>query len=121
MSELAEDGAPARIVLNDLTKIYGTGASENGRVIAVAQPHRYTRLADLMDDFQNCFNDADKVFVTPVYEAGEAPLPGVNSAALVAGVKSRGHRSAQTIADQSAPASALWLFGRFWPCPLASV
>ncbi len=78
-----------------------------GRVIAVMQPHRYSRLADLMDDFQNCFNDADRVYVTPVYEAGEDPIEGVNADSLVAGLKSRGHRFATTIADQSALATAL--------------
>ena len=78
-----------------------------GRVIAVMQPHRYTRLRDLMDDFQSCFNDADEVIVTPVYEAGEDPIPGVDSKALVEGLKSRGHRSAQTIADQDALAERL--------------
>ncbi|MEM8726019.1 MAG: UDP-N-acetylmuramate--L-alanine ligase [Pseudomonadota bacterium] len=80
---------------------------EKGRVIAVAQPHRYSRLNDLMDDFQTCFNEADLVYVTPVYEAGEDPIEGVNSAALVAGLKSRGHRAAQTIADQDELASSL--------------
>ncbi|MEO0464256.1 MAG: UDP-N-acetylmuramate--L-alanine ligase [Pseudomonadota bacterium] len=79
----------------------------NGRVIAVAQPHRYTRLRDLMEDFQTCFNEADMVYVTPVYEAGESPIEGVDSAALVSGLKSRGHRSAATIESQSALASAL--------------
>jgi UDP-N-acetylmuramate--alanine ligase len=78
-----------------------------GRVIAVAQPHRFTRLRDLMDDFQNCFNDADMVFVTPVYTAGEDPIEGVDAEALVAGLKSRGHRSARTIADQTELATTL--------------
>ncbi|MGB3753744.1 MAG: UDP-N-acetylmuramate--L-alanine ligase [Parerythrobacter sp.] len=78
-----------------------------GRVIAVMQPHRYSRLSDLMDDFQNCFNDADKVYVTPVYEAGEDAIEGVNADSLVAGLKSRGHRFATTIADQPALAAAL--------------
>jgi len=82
-------------------------AAKNGRVFAVAQPHRYSRLNDLMDDFQSCFNEADTVYITPVYEAGEAPLPGVDSAALVTGLKSRGHRSAQTIEDADALAKAL--------------
>jgi UDP-N-acetylmuramate--alanine ligase len=63
-----------------------------GRVIAVAQPHRFTRLRDHMDDFQQCFNDADIVFVTPVYAAGEAPIDGTDSAALIDGVRARGHR-----------------------------
>ncbi len=84
-----------------------TSGREEGRVIAVMQPHRYSRLNDLMDDFQSCFNDADIVYVTPVYEAGEAPIEGVDSEALVAGLKSRGHRSAQTIADAEALATAL--------------
>ena len=74
--------------------------SAEGRVIAVAQPHRFTRLRDLMDEFQSCFNDADQVFVTPVYTAGEDPIEGVDAAALVEGLKSRGHRSAATVADQ---------------------
>ncbi|MGB3470349.1 MAG: UDP-N-acetylmuramate--L-alanine ligase [Erythrobacter sp.] len=82
-------------------------AGNEGRVIAVAQPHRYTRLNDLMEDFQTCFNEADMVFITPVYEAGEAPMLGVDSAALVEGLKSRGHRSAQTIEDRDALAVAL--------------
>jgi UDP-N-acetylmuramate--alanine ligase len=70
-----------------------------GRVIAVAQPHRFTRLRDHMEDFQQAFNDADIVYVSPVYTAGEAPIEGVDSEALVAGLKRRGHRSAATIAN----------------------
>ncbi|MFC4291778.1 UDP-N-acetylmuramate--L-alanine ligase [Sphingorhabdus arenilitoris] len=69
----------------------------SGRVIAVAQPHRFTRLRDHMDDFQQAFNDADIAYVTPVYAAGEAPIEGIDSAALVAGMKRRGHRSAATV------------------------
>ena len=72
----------------------------HNRVIAVMQPHRYTRLRDLMDDFQSAFNEADQVYVTPVYEAGEDPIEGVDSSALVAGLKSRGHRSAKTVEDR---------------------
>ena len=82
-------------------------AVPEGRVIAVAQPHRYTRLNDLMDDFQSCFNDADMVFVTPVYAAGEDPIEGVDSEALVAGIKSRGHRSARTAASHADLAATL--------------
>ena len=70
-----------------------------GRVIAVVQPHRFTRLRGLMDDFQQAFNDADMVYATPVYTAGEQPIEGVDSAALVAGLKRRGHRHASTVAD----------------------
>jgi UDP-N-acetylmuramate--alanine ligase len=78
-----------------------------GRVIAVMQPHRFTRLDDLMDDFQQCFNEADQVFVTPVFAAGEEPIEGVDAAALVTGLKSRGHRDAATIADQVSLAQTL--------------
>ena len=69
-----------------------------GRVIAVVQPHRFTRLRDLMDDFQGAFNDADVVYVAPVYPAGEQPIEGIDSEALVAGLRARGHREAMTIA-----------------------
>lgn len=72
-----------------------------GRVIAVAQPHRFTRLRDHMDDFQQAFNDADMVFISPVYAAGEAPIDGIDSEALVNGIKARGHRSAATVNDQA--------------------
>jgi len=81
--------------------------SAEGRVIAVMQPHRYSRLGNLMDDFAQAFNDADMVFVTPVYAAGEAPVDGVSSEALVEGVKRRGHRAATTVADAAGLASAL--------------
>ena len=56
------------------------------RVIAVVQPHRYTRLQNLMDEFQNAFNDADVVFVAPVYPAGEGPIEGVDANALADGL-----------------------------------
>jgi UDP-N-acetylmuramate--alanine ligase len=68
-----------------------------GRVIAVMQPHRYTRLQSLMDEFQNCFNDADVVFVTPVYAAGEEPIEGVDSNALVEGLRAHGHRMVRVV------------------------
>ncbi len=78
-----------------------------GRVIAVVQPHRFTRLRDLMDDFQTAFNDADIVHVAPVYAAGEAPIDGVDAAALVAGLKARGHRAAFTTEGAEALAETL--------------
>lgn len=77
------------------------------RVIAVVQPHRFTRLRDLMVEFQTAFNDADTVYVAPVYPAGEAPIEGVDADALVSGLKQRGHRSAQTVAGPEALAKAL--------------
>jgi UDP-N-acetylmuramate--alanine ligase len=73
------------------------GAEE--RVIAVMQPHRYTRLQSLMEEFQNSFNDADVVFVTPVYPAGEEPIDGVDSNALAEGLRAHGHRMVRAVAD----------------------
>jgi UDP-N-acetylmuramate--alanine ligase len=70
-----------------------------GRVIAVVQPHRYTRLQALMEDFQNAFNDADVVLVAPVYPAGEEPIAGVDSAALVEGLRAHGHRMVRAVTD----------------------
>jgi UDP-N-acetylmuramate--alanine ligase len=70
-----------------------------GRVIAVVQPHRFTRLQSLMDEFQGAFNDADFVLVAPVYAAGETPIEGVDHEALVEGLKERGHLGAQAVAD----------------------
>lgn len=78
-----------------------------GRVIAVVQPHRYTRLRDLMDDFQGAFADADVVFAAPVYPAGEEPIEGVDAAALMAGLKARGHRHAAEIAGPDELARSL--------------
>jgi len=78
-----------------------------GRVIAVVQPHRFTRLRDHMDDFQGAFNDADVVYAAPVYPAGEAPLEGIDSAAMVEGIKARGHRSAHLVAGPEALAREL--------------
>ena len=63
-----------------------------GKVIAVVQPHRYSRLQALMEEFCTCFNDADMVFVAPVYRAGEEPIEGVDAAALVDGLRTHGHR-----------------------------
>ena len=77
------------------------------RVIAVVQPHRYTRLGNLMEEFQQAFNDADMVYVTPVYAAGEQPIEGVDAQALVDGLKRRGHRSAATIGSAEELASEL--------------
>ena len=66
--------------------------STKGQVIAVVQPHRYTRLAALFEQFCTCFNDADVVIVAPVYAAGEAPIEGVDRDALVQGLRTHGHR-----------------------------
>ncbi len=65
-----------------------------GRVIAVVQPHRFTRLRDLMSEFSACFNDADTVIVADVYTAGEQPIEGVDRDHLIEGMKRFGHRRA---------------------------
>jgi len=65
-----------------------------GKVVAVVQPHRYTRLRDLFADFSSCFNDADTVIVADVYSAGEQPIEGVDKNALVEGLRRYGHRRA---------------------------
>jgi UDP-N-acetylmuramate--alanine ligase len=66
--------------------------STKGKVIAVVQPHRYTRLQALFEQFCTCFNDADTVIVAPVYSAGEAPIEGFDRDSLVQGVRNHGHR-----------------------------
>ena len=63
-----------------------------GRVIAVVQPHRYTRLRNLFEDFCSCFGDADAVVVAEVYAAGEEPIPGIGGAVLAQGLREQGHR-----------------------------
>ena len=68
--------------------------SAKGQVIAVMQPHRYTRLHDLFEQFCTCFNDADAVIVAPVYPAGEQPIPGADRDALVTGLRAHGHKQA---------------------------
>jgi len=77
------------------------------RVIAVVQPHRFTRLRDLMEDFQNAFNDADVVFVAPVYAAGEQPIEGIDSTALCEGLRAHGHRMVKTVDSPVDLAAAL--------------
>ena len=70
-----------------------------GRVIAVHQPHRYSRLSSLFEEFASCFNDADSIFLAPVYAAGEDPIEGANSEALVSRIKSGGHRDARFLSS----------------------
>jgi UDP-N-acetylmuramate--alanine ligase len=64
-----------------------------GRVIAVVQPHRFTRVRDLFQEFCTCFNDADTVIVADIYTAGETPIEGIHRDALVEGLRNAGHRS----------------------------
>ena len=78
-----------------------------GRVLAVIQPHRFTRLRDLLEEFETACNDADSVYVTPVYPAGEEPIEGISGESLVNGLKERGHRAAHIVADEEELAAAL--------------
>jgi UDP-N-acetylmuramate--alanine ligase len=71
-----------------------------GRVIAVHQPHRFTRLRDLFTQFCGCFNDADVVAITDVYTAGEAPIEGVSRDTLVGGLIAHGHRRALALCGE---------------------
>lgn len=77
------------------------------RVIAVMQPHRYTRLESLFDDFCSCFNDADVVIIAPVYEAGEQPIEGYDRDSLVEGLTARGHRQALALPEPAALAKMI--------------
>ncbi len=70
-----------------------------GKIIAIVQPHRFTRLRDLMDQFCSCLNDADVAFVTDVYAAGEAPIEGASRDAFVAGAAAQGHRDVRALAS----------------------
>jgi UDP-N-acetylmuramate--alanine ligase len=72
----------------------------DGKVIAVVQPHRYTRLRDLFQQFCTCFNDADCVIVTDVYSAGEEPIEGISRDALVDGLQAAGHRNVAALPDE---------------------
>jgi UDP-N-acetylmuramate--alanine ligase len=74
--------------------------STRGQVIAVMQPHRYTRLQSLFEPFSTCFNDADAVIVAEVYPAGEPPIPGIDRDHLVAAARARGHRQVIALPDQ---------------------
>ena len=77
------------------------------RIVAVFQPHRFTRTRDLMSEFAEAFVDAEVVVVTDIYAAGEAPIPGITSAALSQAIQAQGHPGSSYIAQRSAVAPAL--------------
>jgi UDP-N-acetylmuramate--alanine ligase len=76
------------------------------------QPHRYTRLRDLFEDFCTCFNDADHVIVSEVYAAGEAPIDGVDRDQLVEGLRARGHRGAVALESPESLAATVAAIAR---------
>ena len=82
-------------------------AGTKGQLIAVVEPHRYSRVRDLFQDFCNSFSDADSVFVTPLYSAGEAPIEGISSESLATGIRATGVGSVATVADISELASQI--------------
>lgn len=79
----------------------------SGKVIAVHQPHRYSRLSSLMADFAACFNDADTIMISPVYAAGEDPIEGASAEGLVSRIKSAGHRDARVVSGPDEIASQI--------------
>ncbi|HJU31688.1 MAG TPA: UDP-N-acetylmuramate--L-alanine ligase [Hyphomicrobiaceae bacterium] len=85
-------------------------AGARGRVIAVVEPHRYTRVRDLFTEFATCFKDADSVIVTPLYSAGEAPIEGIDHAALAEAIRASGHGAVTTVASEHELAPALKSF-----------
>jgi UDP-N-acetylmuramate--alanine ligase len=78
-----------------------------GRVLAVMQPHRYTRLQALFNEFSACLDDADVAIITPVYSAGEAPIPGIDRDELASGLRRHGHPQVLTVDDEPALAEAV--------------
>src|SRR5262249_56701644 len=74
-------------------------AGAGGRVIAIVEPHRFTRVRDLFAEFASCFTDADSVILTPLYSAGELPIDGVHPHALAAAGRSHGHHAGGYAAD----------------------
>ena len=81
--------------------------STRTKVIAVVQPHRYTRLQSLFEEFCTCFNDADTVIVAEVYPAGEAPIPGIDRDNYVLGLRAHGHREVIPLQESSALAGVV--------------
>ena len=96
-------------------------SASRGHVVAVVQPHRYTRLQSLFEEFCACFNDADTVIVAHVYPAGEEPIPGIDRDALAEGLRSHGHRHvlaldseadlARLVAEQTEPGDMVVCLG----------
>ncbi|MCL4765175.1 MAG: UDP-N-acetylmuramate--L-alanine ligase [Hyphomicrobiaceae bacterium] len=82
-------------------------ASARGHVIAVLEPHRYTRVRDLFGDFCACLRDADSVIVTPLYSAGELPIDGIDNHSLAEGIRGAGHASVLAVDSERDVAPAL--------------
>jgi UDP-N-acetylmuramate--alanine ligase len=83
------------------------GAYPERRLLVLFQPHRYSRTASLIEDFARAFNDADAVWVAPVYAAGEAPIAGADAAALAALAQQHGHRHAAAVDSLASGVAAI--------------
>ncbi len=97
--EIIDDYAHHPVEISAVLRAARVAAGER-RVIAIKQPHRFSRLKDLFGEFCACFNDADTVLVAPVYRAGEEPIEGFDEKTLAAGLKSGGHRDAREISGR---------------------
>ncbi len=98
---IIDDYAHHPIEIETVLKAARMAVAENGaRVIAVMQPHRYSRLQNLFEDFCKCFNGADSVIIADVYEAGETPIEGFDKRSLVEGIKAHGHREVMALPDR---------------------
>ncbi len=95
--QIFDDYAHHPVEISAVLKAARSAAKRN--VIAVVQPHRYSRLQSLFEDFCACFNDADTVVVAPVYAAGEEPIEGADEKALAEGLRVRGHRHVLELAS----------------------
>jgi UDP-N-acetylmuramate--alanine ligase len=87
-------------------------AGSKGRVIAICEPHRYTRVRDLFGEFCACFRDADSVIVAPLYSAGETPIEGIDQHALAEGIRSTGHRAVTSVDHPADIVPLLRRYGR---------
>jgi UDP-N-acetylmuramate--alanine ligase len=87
-------------------------AGASGRLIAIVEPHRFTRVRDLFADFAACFGDADSVILTPLYSAGEPAIDGIDHTALAEAIRGKGHRSVATVRSERELAGALKLAAR---------
>ena len=108
-TEIAATLATARVALRDARQEGEIG--RGGRLVVLFQPHRYSRTASLKAEFGRSFGDADLVFVTPIYPAGEAPIPGVDEGSVVEAARAEGHqgitRAASVLEAGSAAAASL--------------
>lgn len=94
--------AEIRATLKAAKESMNASRKTGGKVVALFQPHRYTRTGDLLREFGNSFSDADILFVTDIYPAGEKPVEGVNGEAVARAIKDSGHRDVVFVGDRDA-------------------